>query len=593
MPGRIIYLEVDDEITSAAARIRAADARRIAVVLPYGSRIATSRINFRLLSRDALEHEKRLSMVSGDPATRALAASAGLPVFASVAEYESSLPRMEEEPRPGTDVPVVPVSAAQPPADAAEMSGLDPEREPDGTLGLVLPASAAAAAAIALPGDTVRTTLPHEVDHRGRPSFVPPPPTPGAPARATTGPFGRGAIRMPWVIGGAILALALLIAGVGAYLLLPSATIAVTPRPERVGPLPVKVVADPNATQPDAVAGVVPAKTVSVPVSVNDTFPATGTRVALTKATGSVRFDNLDPTSTNRVAAGSVVRTESGVRFRTAVTVTVPAGNLVPDFPTGFKIIPGRVTVNIAAIDGGPDGNVDANKIVVVPSSENSIFLKVTNPDATHGGTRHEFKRITQADVDSAIAALNTSLTAAFNDAMGDPSLTAGGATVFPETGVLGTPTPTVVPDTLIGQEVAAFPLGMSATGTVVTVDPAPVSGIAEAQLRAAVKPDYKLVPGSISITPGDALVIGQNVTFPVIATAQQVAILDPAGLKAKVLGKPVEEAKAILAPYGQVDLNVWPDWAGSVPSFESRVDLTVEYAAEIQAPTPSSSASP
>src|SRR6478736_7285828 len=97
MAGRIIYLEVDDEITSAAARIRTAEADRLAVVLPYGSRVATSRINFRLLSRDALTHEKRLSIVAGDPATRALAASAGLPVFASVAEYEAS----EEGPRPG------------------------------------------------------------------------------------------------------------------------------------------------------------------------------------------------------------------------------------------------------------------------------------------------------------------------------------------------------------------------------------------------------------------------------------------------------------------------------------------------------------
>src|ERR1700693_5206706 len=102
MAGRIIYLEVDDELTSAAARIRGSEASQIAVVLPYGSRVATSRINFRLLTRDALEHEKRLSIVSGDPATRALAASAGLPVFASVAEYESSLAGLEEELRGGT-----------------------------------------------------------------------------------------------------------------------------------------------------------------------------------------------------------------------------------------------------------------------------------------------------------------------------------------------------------------------------------------------------------------------------------------------------------------------------------------------------------
>ena len=88
MTDGILYVDVDDEITSAAARIRRSEGSRVVLVLPYGSKVATSRINFRLLARDALIHEKRLSIVAPDGATRALAASAGLPVFASVAEYE-------------------------------------------------------------------------------------------------------------------------------------------------------------------------------------------------------------------------------------------------------------------------------------------------------------------------------------------------------------------------------------------------------------------------------------------------------------------------------------------------------------------------
>ncbi len=103
MADGILYLDIDDEITSAAARVRAVPGGRVAVVLPYGSRVATSRINFRLLARDALTHEKRLSVIATDSATRALAASAGLPVFASVSEYEASLGPSREtvaEPEP-------------------------------------------------------------------------------------------------------------------------------------------------------------------------------------------------------------------------------------------------------------------------------------------------------------------------------------------------------------------------------------------------------------------------------------------------------------------------------------------------------------
>src|SRR5664280_2403788 len=87
----ILYLDVDDEITSAASRIRTAAAGEIALVLQAGSRIATSRINFRLLAREAQEHDRQLVIVAPEGSARALAAAAGLPVFATVMEYEEAV----------------------------------------------------------------------------------------------------------------------------------------------------------------------------------------------------------------------------------------------------------------------------------------------------------------------------------------------------------------------------------------------------------------------------------------------------------------------------------------------------------------------
>ncbi len=593
MAGRIIYLEVDDEITSAAARIRGSESARLAVVLPHGSRVATSRINFRLLARDALTHEKRLSIVAADPATRALAASAGLPVFSSVAEYESSLVGVDEEPSRDGQAPAaaVVVAAAVTPAPP------QPTEAPpsDGTLGLVVPVAAVGAAGLAAAsadvpsGETIRTTVPrreptadpYPVD-RGRGAGGPPGPV--APTRAGS----SGGRRTPWLIGAAILALAVLVASVGAYLLLPSAKIVVTPRPEPVGPIHLTVVADPNVTQPDAAAGVVPAKEISIPVAVDDTFSATGKRVELTNATGVARFENRDPTSVNRIASGSIVRTASGVRFRTNVALTVPRAELV-----GLTIFPARASVRITAVDGGPEGNVDAGTIVIGPSAENSLFLKVTNPEPTTGGTRQEFTTVTQKDVNDALATLDTSLKTAFVAAMVDPALTAGGATVFPSTGELGPSTPTVPPESLVGQEVTTFALGLSATGTVISTDTAPIEAIAATQVRTAVKPDYRLVVGSMKVEVGEAIIVGQSVSFPVTASAEQIAILDPDELTTLVLGKPIAEAQAILAPYGEVVLSVSPDWANSIPTFENRVDLTIGHAVEIETPAPSGSAGP
>ena len=93
----IVYLDVEDEITSAAARIRAAADTRVGLVLPFGSRVATSRINFRLLAREAMSHGRRLDIVAPDASARALAASAGLPVFGRSGEYEEALDTEDDE----------------------------------------------------------------------------------------------------------------------------------------------------------------------------------------------------------------------------------------------------------------------------------------------------------------------------------------------------------------------------------------------------------------------------------------------------------------------------------------------------------------
>lgn len=557
MAGSIIYLDVDDEITSAAARIREVEGSRVAAVLPYGSRVATSRINFRLMSRDALTHEKRLSIVSGDPATRALAASAGLPVFSSVSEYESSLLVPERGDRGGA-------------VDHADDEGPSPA-----------PAVSATGLSAAAPrGDAARTTVPRAPDPRAPEPRVP---EPRAPEPAIVRPASRRTSRTPLLVGLAILALAVLVAGVGAYVLLPSATIAVTPKTERVGPLGLTIVADPAATVPDATAFVVPAEKVPIEVSANGTFTATGKRTEVTKATGTVRFENLDFLSPNTVPAGSIVSTQGGVRFRTNATIRLARADLV-----GLTIIPSTATVKVTAVDGGTDGDVEPNTIRIIPRGEDPITLKVNNPDATTGGTSTDFPRVTQKDVDAAVASLKESLEASFQARVQDPALASAGATVFPGTAKSGEATPTVDPATLVGQEIVSFDLGLSATGSVIAVDAAPVGQIAEVKLRGSVKPGYELVPDSMEIKPGAPIVTDQTVSFPVSVTAQQIAVLDPELLRSLVLGKSVDEARVILAPYGTVQIEVWPDWVRSIPTYANRVDMTVEHAVPISGPGPS-----
>ena len=149
-------------------------------------------------------------------------------------------------------------------------------------------------------------------------------------------------------------------------------------------------------------------------------------------------------------------------------------------------------------------------------------------------------------------------------------------ATVFPETAVLGTPTPTVNPKSLVGKAQDSFDLGLTANGTVTAVDASPVNKIAETRLLATVGADHRLVDGSIKIVPGNPTVSNGQVTFPVNAMASRVRILDRAQLLAMVKGQSVEKARSLLAQFGDVTVTPWPDWVSTIPSIESRVTIEI-----------------
>jgi hypothetical protein len=388
--------------------------------------------------------------------------------------------------------------------------------------------------------------------------------------------------RLPILIVLAALALVVLVGGVAAYVLLPTATAVITPRAEGVTLPAVTITADPSATAPDAAARVIPATVVPLDVSAKDTFPATDKRVEETRATGVVRFSNLDFLRTNTIPAGSVVSTNAGVRFRTKAAITVPRADLV-----GLTVFPGRRNVEVEAVDPGTAGNVEPNTIVIVPKGEDPQALKVVNPDATTGGTHEEFPRVAQEDVDKAVEQLTTALDEAFRTRLADPSI-APGATVFDQTATLGEATPTTDPASLVGQEVESFELELTATGTVVTVDPGPVSAIADQLLREQIDAGHQLVADSITVDVGEPVVSGQSITFSATATGQEVAILDPDQLREQILGKPLEAARELLSAYGDVELTAWPDWVGSVPTIADRVSVRVEQAVEIETPGPS-----
>jgi hypothetical protein len=257
------YLDNDDEITDAVARLRGSSDEHVVFVVPPGCRIATGRINFRLLAREAEARAKKMAIASPDEQVRALATSAGVLVARSADEAEAALER-GDEPAPIERTP----GRAEATADAA--SGV--------------------------------ATTPVQAERRSLLAW------------------SSQRLRIITVM---LLALAL-VGLFGASQVLPTAHITLQPRVSTLGPLALPVVALPAVTELDVARGHIPAVTLPIPLDVRSRFSASGSETIEARASGEVVFSSPEQLNEQLIPAGTRLQTPGGVEFETTQTVTLP-----------------------------------------------------------------------------------------------------------------------------------------------------------------------------------------------------------------------------------------------------------------------------
>jgi hypothetical protein len=189
--------------------------------------------------------------------------------------------------------------------------------------------------------------------------------------------------------GVAILAVAttiILLAALLMGLVLPSATIAITPQVRDVSATLTYGVALPGTNYDISI----PPDTISATVTYSGSIATTGQRTEPdATAVGSILLTN-PLTSEVTIAAGTTITAASGTEFVVTDDVTVPAAD-----PYGSLTF-GSATAGIRASAPGIGGNVDADAIS--GQLESAVFY--TNRDATSGGSNKTIKTVTQADVD-------------------------------------------------------------------------------------------------------------------------------------------------------------------------------------------------
>lgn len=380
MQKDVIYIDVEDDITAIIGKVKASQQKIVALVPPKRIGVLQSAVNLRLLARAASGSGKQLVLISNNSAMQSLAAAAKIPV----AKNLQSKPELGE-------IAALDVDDGEDVIDGSELPVGEHAKmaEPSSAV----PASAAAAAASVLDDTPVGASDTLEKAA---------PPRPGA---TPVKPRVKGGTKIPnfntfrkKILIGVIALIILIPALIWAIFFAPHATIYISAKTTE-NSLKDAVTLSTSATT-SADQKTLRATQQQAQKSVSQTFPATGTKDAGTKATGIAKFstqdiDNLGMT----IPAGTVLTANGGSTFTTDSAVTFTLQN--------YK----GTNVGITATANGESYNGATGPLAGAPSGVNASVAQTTA-----GGTTKMIKVVTADDIAKAKNALASQNTNTLSD---------------------------------------------------------------------------------------------------------------------------------------------------------------------------------
>ncbi len=344
-----------------------------------------------------------------------------------------------------------------------------------------------------------------------------------------------------------------------AAVVVPSADVVIAPTTLPLGPLLMDVRAGP--------AGEVVARTLVMALTATVTGTASGSRTEEAKARGTERFTN-QTTNDISVTRGTFVRTTDGLRFQTTEVKILPR-SVINFFPPSVTF--GTVDIAIEAIDAGPKGNLDRDKITVSSSPD----YTVTNPAPTTGGSSSRIAIVQQVDYDAAAAQADGALRSAAETQLGVWRQQAqAGTSVYGVVAKRGSLGPA---SDVVGKERATFDLTVTGTATAFSVDASEPRTAALARLRAAAGPPNDIdARGAVVELLSAALVGDDGVRWSLRASTRQFPRVDVGAVRAALAGRTPDEATPVLAARGLLvmRLTAWPAWWPRLPLLDSRINI-------------------
>jgi hypothetical protein len=562
MKDQALYLEADEDITSAIDKLAKSSGDAVQIVVPKRSTLLQSIINQKLLKKAAADQRKQLVIVTTDKVAIDLAARVGLAVAPSlgaksVLTEATPAPRAEaeeiiEDDQPGPAPANEPAPAAEPSKPAKSLLDRLPK----------LPKRAPTEA----PPEPPAPDPDPEPDDEPAPAKGPKLKL-GAPKVPNFGSLQR---RILWIV----LAVAV-VAGYLVYMsLFTRASVTLFAAGTRVA-VDTSFSVDPSQSASNVTSGVLAGQTVTFSKDLSQAFTPTGQLDQGTKASGQMTISNTYDMNSHQIVAGTRLSSPDGHIFLTNSDVTVPGATL-----SGGQVHAGTVSVGVTAAQNGDGYNQAPAKYTIVAYS-GAMQADIYGQGAQmSGGTSKLVTAVGQSDVDAA----QTAMLAADKDA-GQKSLDAAVPSGFVAMPSSTTVTASAVtPAPAVGQAASNANLSIHVTYTELAVKKTDYDAFITARELAQVGAgnqiyDDGLASADVTSTGKDA---GGRMQFHLSTNAYSGAKIDQAALAKALAGKKYGDASDIAS--GQpgvqhVNISLSPAWSTGLPHNPAKIKITIQVA--------------
>jgi hypothetical protein len=552
-PGKdVIYLDVDDEITSIIEKVEDAKQKIVALVLPKRAAMLQSIVNMRLLKRSASTAGKSVVLITSEHALMPLAGAAGI----HVAKNLQSKPAIP-------NVPQGDVDSALDSDDASEdLDTEQPEKLDYGSPVGELAAKHDEPEEIPLDSDEDELTDAGSV-----------------PVAAVAGKHSKDktkGLKVPnfdrfrvLLIAGGVALVAFIIFLFLAMNVLPKATVTIKTTSTPVS-LDTNLTSSGDAKALDESKKIIPAVFKTSDQSSTQQVPATGQQNNGDKATGTATLKNCSDNPVT-ISAGTGL-SAGGLNFITQKSVTLNSGNFSPPPSSTCKNSGDHVaSVSVVAQSAGTKYNVD-----------NSSFTTsggVTGAVSTSGGTDNNVTILTQQDIDGAKAKISSADSDKFSKDF-QKQLSDQGLYVLASTLKVGDPAVTSTP--AVNQPASTATVNIKITYSVIAVQKNNLEQIVTDELNKKIdknkeKLSDKDVLSGLTITVQNQQPNSPNATLNLTKDTTAVPIIDEDNVKAAIKGKKENQIKEFLTAYpGVKDVNVKfsPFWVSSAPGKTSKIKI-------------------